>query len=130
MSSVESSLPRFGVSEVFCQGKAFPHIGRPPTICWVDVRATGAKTMTSNFDAQIRFFRYVLRADVREWHMQFVERQAPPAFRLSEEPGVHEGDAGSGRRMSLHRWLAGDAHGGQIELLQQGFQFGSLRAAR
>ena len=46
MSSVESFLPRFGVSGVVFHGSGLPHIGMPATII-CGPRETGGKTMAS-----------------------------------------------------------------------------------
>jgi len=69
------------------------------------------------FRAQVRLFRYRLRADIRKWDAKLIEGQAPPAFGLRVKPGVHERNAGSRRGMNLHRWLDSDAHRDEIELL-------------
>src|SRR5947207_10036608 len=47
MSSVESSLPMFGVLSVVFHGKGLPVIGMPSMICCGLLVPTGAKTITS-----------------------------------------------------------------------------------
>ena len=55
MSSVESSLPRFGVSGVVFHGSGFRHIGIPATICCAP-RPTGGNTSTSHLEFRLASF--------------------------------------------------------------------------
>ena len=52
--------------------------------------ADGSKDDDIVFCAQVRLFGYGLRADVIEGHARGIEGIAPPTFRLSAKPGVHE----------------------------------------
>ena len=65
-------------------------------------RTPGANTITSYLGAQVGSLGSRLRADVLVGDLQAIELQPPPAFALRAEPGVHDGDPGSARRVHLH----------------------------
>ncbi len=102
MSSVSSVLPRFGVSGVTFHGSGLPYIGMPLMIACGLPRTPGANTITSYLERRSAVVRDRLRADVVVGNLQAVELQAPPAFALRAQPGVHDGDARGAHRMGLH----------------------------
>ena len=50
MSSVSSTVPRFGVISVFFHGMGLPNIGMPVMMAWPAARPIGGKRITSNLE--------------------------------------------------------------------------------
>ena len=102
MSAVLSIAPRFGRQLGFLprhgivpHGDAVQNVERGSA-------ADGSEDDDVVLSAEIFLARNGLGADVIERHARGIEGIAPPAFRLSSNPSVHEGDARSRDRVDGH----------------------------
>src|ERR1700761_5276018 len=102
------------LAEVWSQVRFLPGQRVPPHRHAFYYRLRGSMSRRCENDdvvlsAQVGFTRRRLCADVFVWHVQLVERHAPPALSLGVEPGVQECDARRCRGMRAYVWRCSHA---------------------